>query len=572
MRREYTSYESNIDINFSLAKIKNYPLSWGDSIRMFFVLEGSIIVGLENEEFKLEEDSIEIINKNEPYYIKTENQDNLVLIIDINPEFFTKFNDFAEYIHYYTDTFDGSRQKEYKYTKLREYISMLFYEFIEQEDGYEENMEDVLLKTMNHLLNNFHYLFYEEESLKEDGIQLERFTRIIYYIKQNYKEKVSLTEIAEREFLTPQYLSYKIKDTFGQSFNDFLNKIRVEESRKLLLDTDKSISEIALETGFSHSRYYNKHFLRIHGINPAEYREKYRVSDEELEKQRQIEYLDIETAMPYLENYLHKYIRYTQNEIIDKKKIDLDEEVIGYLNTEIILDINEVNLFDIRNINFLRELIQDLNIEYLYCEKVGELESILSYVEMEKIDVLTSKEIESDDYVFLDIGPNNKKNLVNFYENLSKRKHLIIKFKDRDEDENGLLTRDYLKKPLYFNIKFFSKMGEEVLYKDDNTVVTQSKLGYEVLAYSSDKEPFKMSINLHGLKKKYRYILYKHDKNTDIFNKLKKIGNPKVLDKIFLEELKKVDVRGEFGIIEKASIQNFILELDTNNSTLIVLR
>ena len=136
-------------------------------------------------------------------------------------------------------------------------------ELNEQMEECDEALSKNLLELQYHLLNNFHYLYYEQEWLKEDPDELERFHRIAKYLSANYMEKVSLSEIAEKEFLNPSYLSYKIKDTMGLSFNEYLNQIRVEKSTKLLLGTDKSISEIAGEVGFSHPRYYLKHFINL---------------------------------------------------------------------------------------------------------------------------------------------------------------------------------------------------------------------------------------------------------------------------------------------------------------------
>lgn len=60
----------------------------------------------------------------------------------------------------------------------------------------------------------------------------------------------------------------------GYSFTDLINLTRVEESIKLLLDSDMSISEISEEIGFSHVRYYNKNFKVYYGCTPLQYRKK----------------------------------------------------------------------------------------------------------------------------------------------------------------------------------------------------------------------------------------------------------------------------------------------------------
>jgi transcriptional regulator, AraC family len=177
-------------------------------------------------------------------------EDNLLLIFQIDPMFFESYYEDAKDIFYYTDTTNLGDQEAEKYYRLKKLLAIILYEVISKLDDYEDVVEEKLLDAMYHLLNNFHYLFYDEESLKDDEIQLERYHRIMKYLSNNYMNKVSLKDIAKQEFLTSQYLSYKIKEVFGKGFNDYLNQIRVEESTKLLLDTDKSISEIAEDVGF----------------------------------------------------------------------------------------------------------------------------------------------------------------------------------------------------------------------------------------------------------------------------------------------------------------------------------
>ena len=91
----------------------------------------------------------------------------------------------------------------------------------------------------------------------------------------NYNRKLTLSEIAEREHLSIYYLSHIIKEATGLSFQDLLSYIRVEESEKLLLGTNKKIGAIAEESGFSAVRYYIKHFEQWFGMHPLEYRKKY---------------------------------------------------------------------------------------------------------------------------------------------------------------------------------------------------------------------------------------------------------------------------------------------------------
>ncbi len=601
MRREYIEFKPGMDIDFKLATIEDYPLVWHNCIRIFFVLKGAYTIGIENEEFSLEREAIEIINQGEPYYISSRVGDNLVLILDIKPEFFKAYNDRLEEVYYYTDTLDGTRQTGYKYRKLREYIAILFYEFIGKEDGFEDKIEDTLLKTMYHLLNNFHYLIYEEESLKEDQIQLARFTRIISYLKKNYWNRVSLKEIAEREFLTPQYLSYKIKDTFGQNFNDFLNKIRVDESRKLLLDTDKSISEIGQEVGFSHSRYYNKHFKKIHGHSPQEYREKYKKTGEELKLARKISYHKIGQGLEYLRAYLGQYSRYNKKRIIVKENIDLDLPSIKSFKGPEIIDLEGDNILESRNYRELGLMVEKFSLKYLVFRTgwpydAYETEAVLKRVYSLGLTPILAREDLAraggflgdyrliEDFKDLDYLPKDCKNnrlagLEDLYRMILSGRELVLSFRDKAGEgllsaSRGLLTRNYLKKPSYLALELVGKLGQEVIYLKEQILVTRSSQGFEVLLFnSSSKDLKRFALNIEGLRGEYFYLSYKIDLDNSLYYKWDKIGRPApILGELGDLLRETIRLKADLGPVDKGNITSLVYDLDPGSSLLISLR
>ena len=167
---------------------------------------------------------------------------------------------------------------------LRRWMMMLAFEYFYPKEDSGSFSEGLLVDLMYHLLNHFHYLYYEQQELRDDLVELRRFHRIFTYLDINFKEGASLQELAEQEYLSPSYLSYKIKDTLGFNFHDYLGALRSEAGAKLLLETDKSVSEIALDVGFSHPRYFMKHFEEVYHKTPQEFRENHSQRQEDYEK------------------------------------------------------------------------------------------------------------------------------------------------------------------------------------------------------------------------------------------------------------------------------------------------
>lgn len=96
--------------------------------------------------------------------------------------------------------------------------------------------------------------------------------RVQQYIRENYSREISLGALANMVHLNQTYLSRLFKQKTGLSFTDFLTRVRLQEAKRLLLKTDRSIDEIAVATGFKNNSYFTSVFKKREGIRPSEFR------------------------------------------------------------------------------------------------------------------------------------------------------------------------------------------------------------------------------------------------------------------------------------------------------------
>ena len=97
--------------------------------------------------------------------------------------------------------------------------------------------------------------------------------RAIEYVKHNYMKKVSLEEVSSHVFLSPSYFSKVFKDEMKYNFNTYLNKIRIEMSKKLLMDEKIPLVDVSNLVGYEDQSYYTKVFKKMTGSSPGKYRE-----------------------------------------------------------------------------------------------------------------------------------------------------------------------------------------------------------------------------------------------------------------------------------------------------------
>ncbi len=107
----------------------------------------------------------------------------------------------------------------------------------------------------------------------DDAKHASVIRKTINYLNANYDEKITLEGAADKMYLSASYFSRLFKKEIGDTFNNYLNKIRVEESKKLLCNKEIKLSQIALMVGYEDQSYFTKVFKKHTGLSPLKYRD-----------------------------------------------------------------------------------------------------------------------------------------------------------------------------------------------------------------------------------------------------------------------------------------------------------
>ena len=97
------------------------------------------------------------------------------------------------------------------------------------------------------------------------------------YIDQHYKENITLDLLAEKVSINKYYMAHAFKREYGVSPINYLIACRIREGKRLLVETDHSMSQIAAVLGFSSSSYFSQSFRNAEDISPTEYRKMYQL-------------------------------------------------------------------------------------------------------------------------------------------------------------------------------------------------------------------------------------------------------------------------------------------------------
>ena len=98
------------------------------------------------------------------------------------------------------------------------------------------------------------------------------FYEIVEYIYHNYAEDLQIKEVSEKFHISTKELNEILLYQLEQNFNEFLNHVRIIHASDLLIKTNKSILEIALEVGFKSEKTFSRNFVQNYGVTASKFR------------------------------------------------------------------------------------------------------------------------------------------------------------------------------------------------------------------------------------------------------------------------------------------------------------
>lgn len=160
------------------------------------------------------------------------------------------------------------------YGTTHQQVSAFMYHILEASD-FDRIL--ALLNILNILANSSEYRLLATEgysnSMKET--ETDRMNRVHAYVMKNFREKITLNEVAAIANMSPSAFCRYFKVHANKTFSDFLTEIRVGYSCKLLTSQKNSVAQVCYDSGFSTLSNFNRQFKAITHYSPLEYRKKY---------------------------------------------------------------------------------------------------------------------------------------------------------------------------------------------------------------------------------------------------------------------------------------------------------
>jgi AraC-like DNA-binding protein len=170
-----------------------------------------------------------------------------------------------DYVRYFVKRIGGKRAEGFKFRPSGEVLEYTQKRLVYNEKPTVFTVKSCLYGILEDYLN--------QVSLTDgDRGDMSPIIQLTDYILENHTKKITLSDAAKKFGYDYNYMSRFFRKNFNMTFGEFLLAYRLETAARLLDDTEKSITEVALESGFQSVRNFNRAFKEKMKVSPSDYR------------------------------------------------------------------------------------------------------------------------------------------------------------------------------------------------------------------------------------------------------------------------------------------------------------
>ena len=263
---------SHPDANFNIRTISINAASsshlrkthFHDNIEFIMVTQGEVICNVEGDVISVAEGECILINQNIIHHIDVASETATFTYIQFNiSDFLSNTN--TIYIY-------NKDNVKYCIDKNHQELSAMYADILEeynkQEENYEIYIHSCILKLIVYMTRNNIINVRKLSGKNSDDL----VNSAINYLHENYNQPLTLDKISKDLNISKFHLSRIFKNTTGSTVMEFLTTVRFSHIETLLINTNKNISQIAYECGFTSIQHFIKVFKNNKGLSPTQYK------------------------------------------------------------------------------------------------------------------------------------------------------------------------------------------------------------------------------------------------------------------------------------------------------------
>lgn len=254
-------------MDFEFYDIRNVTMHYHQNIELLYVLEGLLKIVLDESECLLQSKDFFVINANTRHALQSD-----------APVFYVCLHINFIHLNHYLDMnrvifmCDSQTLND----TLRQSISALLDQILTNyfsKSGISLIPLNSLYYSLLHQITASCIVYADDVRFQtRKTVEQTRLNEIANYVYTNYKSDIRLSELAEQLYLSPAYLSKYVKSRLGMNFVDYVNSIRLYHAVSEIRNSEKKITNIAIDNGFPNITAFNHAFKKFYDMTPSEFR------------------------------------------------------------------------------------------------------------------------------------------------------------------------------------------------------------------------------------------------------------------------------------------------------------
>ena len=252
--KSHTTYDP---LRVFYAKNQGFEIHAHSELEVILVLNGNIKIETEGKELNLFEMDIAVVNSHK-YHILTGSKYSEVIVLQIQKDFVLN--------HFNTRDieFNNFYSKNINYEMKVSLINLLLHNYSDADN--HEVLEDNLLRILN-------LLEIRSDNVETD-IETLSTTEIVYKVVEelSYELDTSLETFSKKYHISYSHLSREFYAVMGVHFTDYIKHIKLNFAVHRLINTDLSLTEVAIDSRFANSQVFSRIFKKEFNMTPSEFR------------------------------------------------------------------------------------------------------------------------------------------------------------------------------------------------------------------------------------------------------------------------------------------------------------
>lgn len=268
--------DQSFPFDLFISENTQFPPHWHAEMEIVYLLEGSVHISLESENYILRPRDILLISGGIVHSFISQSQGCRMIIVQFGNVF---FDTYAAVLsdrriiqpQLSKNSNDVEQIRDYHHA-LEEQIKKMAEEYQMKAEGYSLALKARLLDLVVFIIRSIPMERFSKQERRSRLERLERLDKVFQYVDEHLDEGIRIADVARIANFSVFHFTRFFKATTGMTFGEYLNSFRVKRAEWYLTSTEDTVTEVAFKAGFNSLQTFDRVFKSHKGCSPTEYR------------------------------------------------------------------------------------------------------------------------------------------------------------------------------------------------------------------------------------------------------------------------------------------------------------